>query len=82
MQHLSGLGLKNFRVFEKKQWLIFAPITILTGTNSSGKSSLISAIEIISESNKREEESFDERIMNEKIPALKDLDFFPVTPYF
>ncbi len=42
--HLRGLGLENFRVFADYQWFDFAPITILTGPNSSGKSSILKAL--------------------------------------
>jgi predicted ATPase len=45
--HITNLGLENFRVFKNKTDFEFAPITILTGTNSSGKSSLISALELL-----------------------------------
>ena len=41
--HLKGFGLENFRVFKDYTWFDFAPITILTGTNNSGKSSLLKA---------------------------------------
>ena len=44
MTHLSGFGLENFRVFKDYTWFDFAPITILVGPNSSGKSSLIKAL--------------------------------------
>ena len=44
MAHLSGFGLENFRVFKDYTWFDFAPITILIGPNSSGKSSLIKAL--------------------------------------
>ena len=42
----TKLTLKNFRVFDNKQGGTFnlAPITILTGCNSSGKSSLVKAL--------------------------------------
>ena len=38
--HLEGFGLENFRVFKEYTWFDFAPITLLVGPNSSGKSSL------------------------------------------
>lgn len=47
--HLKGFGLENFRVFKDYTWFDFAPITILTGPNNSGKSSLIKAILLIKE---------------------------------
>ena len=42
----TKLTLKNFRVFDNKQGGTFnlAPITILTGCNSSGKSSVVKAL--------------------------------------
>ncbi|TAD93008.1 MAG: hypothetical protein EAY75_01460, partial [Bacteroidetes bacterium] len=53
--HLTHLGLENFRVFKNKTDFDFAPITILTGTNSSGKSSLISAMEMLKKGLLRED---------------------------
>lgn len=44
MAYLPGFGLGNFRVFKEYTWFDFAPITILVGPNSSGKSSLIKAL--------------------------------------
>ncbi|MBK8493483.1 MAG: AAA family ATPase [Saprospirales bacterium] len=44
MPILSGFGLKNFRVFKEETFFELAPITLLTGTNSSGKSSLLKAL--------------------------------------
>jgi AAA15 family ATPase/GTPase len=41
MSYLSGIGFNNFRVFGEQTDFKFTPITILTGTNNSGKSSLI-----------------------------------------
>jgi hypothetical protein len=50
MAHLKNLALENFRVFKEKREFEFAPITILTGTNSSGKSSLIRALQTLNNS--------------------------------
>jgi predicted ATPase len=44
MRVLTHLSLENFRLFKEKTSFVLAPITILTGTNSSGKSSLIKSI--------------------------------------
>ena len=44
MAHLTHFGLDNFRVFGEPTLFEFRPITILTGTNSSGKSSLTKGI--------------------------------------
>ncbi|WP_282773625.1 AAA family ATPase [Phaeodactylibacter xiamenensis] len=40
MSHIKQITLTNFRVFKEKTHFQLAPITVLTGTNSSGKSSL------------------------------------------
>ena len=50
MAHLTHFGLDNFRVFGEPTLFEFRPITILTGTNSSGKSSLIKAIQLLQNS--------------------------------
>lgn len=47
MPNLEGLGLQNFRTFSKKENLEFAPITIITGSNNAGKSSVFKAIQFI-----------------------------------
>jgi predicted ATPase len=44
MAHLNFFGLENFRVFKDLQRFDLKPITILVGTNSSGKSSLTKGI--------------------------------------
>jgi energy-coupling factor transporter ATP-binding protein EcfA2 len=47
MAHLKGFGIENFRVFKEATWFDFAPITLLVGPNSSGKSSLNKAIMLL-----------------------------------
>ncbi|MFN3850858.1 MAG: DUF3696 domain-containing protein [Spirosomataceae bacterium] len=47
MAHLKGFGLENFRVFKEHTWFDFAPITLLIGPNSSGKSSLTKALMLL-----------------------------------
>jgi len=48
MGYIHKLGLENFKIFSEKQDFDFAPITLLTGTNGSGKSSVSNALKIIS----------------------------------
>lgn len=43
---LDGFGLENFRVFKENQFFDFKPITILSGANSSGKSSVIKGLKL------------------------------------
>lgn len=47
MPNLKGLGLQNFRTFTIKEDLEFAPITLITGTNNAGKSSVFKAIQFL-----------------------------------
>lgn len=49
MEHIQGFGLENFRVFKDKTHFDFAPLTILTGTNNSGKSTVINALQLLKE---------------------------------
>jgi len=44
---IEGISLENFRVFKDKSDFELAPITILTGANSSGKSTLIKAQKLL-----------------------------------
>ncbi|WP_214226654.1 DUF3696 domain-containing protein [Pedobacter sp. B4-66] len=47
MPNLEGLGLQNFRTFTKMEDLEFAPITLITGTNNAGKSTIFKAIQFL-----------------------------------
>ena len=44
MAILKKISLNNFRVFKDKTDFELAPITILTGANNSGKSSVLKAL--------------------------------------
>ncbi|MBL0309012.1 MAG: AAA family ATPase [Bacteroidetes bacterium] len=50
MAHLSNFGVGNFRSFKDMYNFELSPITVLTGTNSSGKSSLTKAMLLLKES--------------------------------
>lgn len=43
---IDSISIENFRVFKNKSEFFLAPITILTGANSSGKSSVIKALKL------------------------------------
>ncbi|MFK7947135.1 MAG: AAA family ATPase, partial [Saprospiraceae bacterium] len=49
MPNLKGIGLQNFRTFKDYEYLDFAPITLITGANNSGKSSIFKAIMLLKE---------------------------------
>jgi predicted ATPase len=46
---MKGIGFKNMKVFKEEQWFDFKDITLLTGTNNSGKSSIINAMQMLQE---------------------------------
>jgi len=46
---MEGIGFKNMKVFKENQWFDFKDITLLTGTNNSGKSSIINAMQMLQE---------------------------------
>lgn len=64
MSYLHTIGLENFRLFKDQTTFELAPITILTGINNSGKSSLIKSLQLFNSSLKKtggfEELNFEE----------------------
>lgn len=44
MSHIKSISLNNFRVFDKESEFELCPLTLLTGPNSSGKSSILKAL--------------------------------------
>lgn len=50
--NLIEFNIDNFRVFKDKENFEITPLTVLTGTNSSGKSSFTKAIRLLTESYK------------------------------
>lgn len=50
MSYLHTIGLENFRLFKYRTVFELAPITILTGINNSGKSSLIKSLQLFKSS--------------------------------
>jgi len=44
MRHITKFSLENFRIFKEKTSFDFAPLTILTGPNNSGKSSILKGL--------------------------------------
>lgn len=47
MKHLELLGFNNYRIFSKDTNLQLKQITLLTGPNSSGKSSVVKALKLL-----------------------------------
>ncbi len=58
MPRITSFSLENFRVFEQKTTFEFAPITILTGANNSGKSSVFKALNLLSKNAKEKNYDF------------------------
>lgn len=44
---VEGIGFENFRIFKNRTDMDFRTITVLTGTNSSGKSTVINAMRLL-----------------------------------
>ncbi|OHX67924.1 AAA family ATPase [Flammeovirga pacifica] len=53
MANIKSLTLENFRVFKESTTFNFSPINVLTGTNSSGKSSLFKALLLLQDNGKK-----------------------------
>jgi len=53
MSFLRSLRLEKFRTFKEETQFEFAPLTIITGPNSSGKSSVLKALLLLQESIRR-----------------------------
>jgi predicted ATP-dependent endonuclease of OLD family len=68
MTHLKGFGLENFRVFKEHTWFDFAPITLLIGPNSSGKSSLTKALLLLKSSFLKYDDGFKLDFESDEIP--------------
>ncbi|RLD51191.1 MAG: hypothetical protein DRI94_06700 [Bacteroidetes bacterium] len=52
MAYTTKIGLGNFRVFKEMQNIDLENITVFTGTNNSGKSSVIKALYLLTENSK------------------------------
>ncbi len=60
IHNINGIGFENFKSFTGNVFFDFKGITLLTGTNNSGKSSLLNGIKLIKENFKDlDEKSFD-----------------------
>ena len=58
MSHLKHFGVGNFKVFKDLTHFDLAPITILTGKNNSGKSSLIKSLLVLRNSNTKNQNTY------------------------
>ena len=83
--HLKGFGLENFRVFKDYTWFDFAPITILTGPNNSGKSSLNRGLKLMCDPLKANSSELQlggiDRVTN-KNAEKKNAEFNILPPYW
>lgn len=61
MKTIDIIGLKNFRIFDDEKGILeeLAPITILTGANNSGKSTIIKFLQMLKDSVSGNEYPFD-----------------------
>ena len=54
MPYISSLGFERFRTFDQPATFDFAPLTIITGPNSSGKSSILKSLLLLRGSIRKE----------------------------
>jgi predicted ATPase len=73
MPNLKGIGLQNFRTFKNYEYLEFAPITLITGANNSGKSSIFKAIMLL-KSNISDGSLFEELVLDEHKHTMGKFD--------
>lgn len=73
---LSGLVLENFLAFKERQVIPFAPITLVFGVNSSGKSTIMRALRKIQDA------VVDTRAENGKIIKIHQADEIPYDKKF
>ena len=76
MATLIGLGLENFRVFKEYTEFDFAPITLLTGANNSGKSSLIKALLLLADNTGKRKNLLEELDFSGELTDLHNLGSF------
>lgn len=77
---ITGIEIENFKIFKENTHLDIRPLTILTGTNNSGKSSVLDLLRILHEAfNEKNENIFKMSWGNfmEKIQKLGRLSISP-----
>lgn len=74
---LSSFCLKNFKCFENTDRIKLSPITILVGPNNSGKSSVISALNILSLTSSSEDKNIYLKLLSKEYDygTFKDISF-------
>lgn len=74
---LTGLGIENFRIFKTAQFFNIKPLTILTGTNSAGKSTVGKALLLLK--NSYEKRNLNELVLNSSAVNLGSAE--QINPY-
>ena len=69
---MNGIGFKNMKVFKDRQWFDFKPITLFTGTNNSGKSSVINAMQMLQQNLPKNHNSTIDNLVQTKFKLSKD----------
>ncbi len=69
---MNGIGFKNMKVFKERQWFDFRPITLLTGTNNSGKSSVINAMQMLQQNLPNNSKCTIDNLIQTKFKLSKD----------
>ena len=93
---LKSISLENYKCFKDETTINIAPLTVLCGVNSSGKSSILKSLLMLKQSYENESPYnemlfngeyvdngfFDDIIFHEKIEDIKDSDTFKISNTF
>ena len=96
MGMLKSISLENYKCFKKRTNIDIAPLTVLCGVNSSGKSSILKSLLMLKQSYENESPYnemlfngeyvdngfFDDIIFHEKIEDINDTDTFKISNTF
>lgn len=96
MGMLKSISLENYKCFKEKTDIEIAPLTVLCGVNSSGKSSILKSLLMLKQSYENESPYnemlftgdyvdngfFDDVVFHEKIEDIKDSDTFKISNTF
>lgn len=96
MGMLKSISLKNYKCFRDETTIDIAPLTVLCGVNSSGKSSILKSLLMLKQSYENESPYnemlfngeyvdngfFDDIIFHENLENIKDFDTFKISNTF
>ena len=73
LDSIIGIGFENYKIFKKRIWFNLDRLTILTGPNNSGKSSVINSIVMLAK-NALKPDGLDTLKFNKRSAKNKDFN--------